>query len=145
MSELAGYFTPMLHVGEVERSIAFYRLLGFELIDEEGVPGCPLGWARMHCEGGAVMFLRAEFPFDVTREALLFYLYAPDLPALREHLVANGVTVTPITHPEYMPSGEMNLFDPDGYRIAVGHWSDVEHQEWLRRIEEKKQLREKSS
>jgi hypothetical protein len=40
----------MLHVASVERSIEFYKLLGFRLIDTEGCG--PLGWARMHCEIG---------------------------------------------------------------------------------------------
>ena len=35
MSIKAGYSTPMLHVGEVERSIRFYELLGFETIDTD--------------------------------------------------------------------------------------------------------------
>jgi hypothetical protein len=37
----------------------FYPLLGFELIDQMGESD-RLGWARMHCEDGALMFLRAE-------------------------------------------------------------------------------------
>jgi hypothetical protein len=74
----AGYFTPLLHVMDVRRSIRFYELLGFELIDLEGTPECP-GWARMHCEGGAVMFLLAEEPFDPTKHAVLTAMYTPDL------------------------------------------------------------------
>lgn len=146
----AGYFTPLLHVMDVRRSIRFYELLGFELIDLEGPPECP-GWARMHCEGGAVMFLLAEEPFDPTnsnsgfasanpetRHALLTAMYTPDLPALREHLLANGIAAPPITRPEYMPSGSMSLRDPDGYIVDIHHWSDTEHQAWLKNIEAKK-------
>jgi len=32
MNARAGWCTPMLHVADVERSIRFYRLLGFELV-----------------------------------------------------------------------------------------------------------------
>jgi hypothetical protein len=133
----AGYSTPLLHVMEVRRSIRFYELLGFELIDLEGDPACP-GWARMHCEGGAVMFLLAEEPFDPTKHALLLAMYAPDLPALREHLLANGIDAPAITHPGYMRSGSLSLRDPDGYIIDIHHWSDAEHQAWLKNLEEKK-------
>ncbi|HEY6267898.1 MAG TPA: VOC family protein [Candidatus Acidoferrum sp.] len=133
----AGYFTPLLHVMDVRRSIRFYELLGFELIDLEGTPECP-GWARMHCEGGAVMFLLAEEPFDPTKHAVLTAMYTPDLPALREHLLAHGIVAPPITRPRYMPSGSMSLRDPDGYIIDIHHWSDAEHQAWLKNIEEKK-------
>src|SRR2546430_7788675 len=95
----AGYFTPLLHVMDVRRSIRFYELLGFELIDTEGPPECPC-WARMHCEGGAVMFLLAEEPFDPTKHAVLTAMYTPDLPALREHLLANGIAAPAITYPD---------------------------------------------
>jgi catechol 2,3-dioxygenase-like lactoylglutathione lyase family enzyme len=133
----AGYFTPLLHVMDVRRSIRFYQLLGFELIDLEGDPACP-GWARMHCEGGAVMFLLAEKPFDPDKHALLTAMYTPDLPAFREHLLANGIAAPPITYPGYMPSGSLSLRDPDGYIVDIHHWSDAEHQAWLKDVEEKK-------
>ena len=58
----AGWATPMFWVADIDRSIRFYELLGFEVIDTDRCE--PLGWARIHCEGGAVMFLRAEEPVD---------------------------------------------------------------------------------
>jgi len=127
----------MLIVADVDRSIAFYKLLGFELVDLEREPGCPPSWARMHCEGGAIMLLRATPPAGANRRSVLFYLYAEDLPALREHLIASGVRVPEIRYPEHMASGEVEFDDPDGYAIAIGHWSDVEHQAWLQRLDEK--------
>lgn len=128
----------MLHVADVSRSIIFYELLGFELIDTEGAPGC-LGWARLHCEGAAIMLFlaEAEHPPDPSH-CPPAYMYTPDLAGLRAHLLANGVTVSEITHPPYMRSGEFGVKDPDGYLIFVGHWGDAEHSAWLARIEEKK-------
>src|SRR5262244_3481334 len=67
------------------------------------------GWARMHCEGGAVMFLLAEHPANASAQAVPLVLYTPDLPALREHLLANGIDAPPINYPEYMPSGEITI------------------------------------
>ena len=32
----AGWFCPLLHVASIERSIEFYKLLGFEVIDTDG-------------------------------------------------------------------------------------------------------------
>jgi catechol 2,3-dioxygenase-like lactoylglutathione lyase family enzyme len=137
MPPKAGYSTPMLHVADVMRSIRFYKLLGFDLIDTEGPASCP-GWARMHCEGGAVMFLLAEEPVDASVQSVLLAMYTPDLPTLREHLLANGVSVPPITYPGYMPSGQITVTDPDGYIVGINHWSDVEHGAWLKAIEQKK-------
>jgi len=80
----AGYYTPLLHVNSIEESTRFYALLGFETIDQMGERG-RLGWARMHCEGGALMFLRAEEPhFPKKKFEVLFAMYTPDLPAFGE-------------------------------------------------------------
>ena len=132
MTVKATYSTPMLHVADIERSIRFYELLGFATIDTDRCQ--PLGWARMHCKGGAVMFLRAEHPIDPSAQALMLYMYTPDLAGLREHLLGNGVQVPPIRHPEYMPSGEIGITDPDGFLIIVAHWGKSEHEAWEKRI-----------
>lgn len=130
--EKAGYFTPLLHVRQVETSIRFYELLGFETVDTDRC--VPIGWARLHCDGGAVMFLRAEDEVKTAELPAMFYMYTPNLPELRDALIRANVAVSAITYPGYMPSGEMNLKDPDGYRIGIGHWSQKEHTAWLERI-----------
>jgi catechol 2,3-dioxygenase-like lactoylglutathione lyase family enzyme len=135
MSAKVGYSTPVLHVAEIERSIRFYELLGFATVDTDGCK--PLGWARLHCEGGAVMFLRAEEPVDASTQAVMLYMYTPDLVNLCEHLGANGVSVSPIRCPEYMPSGEVALSDPDGYAIQVAHWGKAEQGAWEKRVARK--------
>jgi len=129
MSAKAGYSTPMLHVAEIERSIRFYELLGYKTIDTDGCK--PLGWARLHCEdGSAVMFLRAEHAINASAQAFMIYLYTPNLSELREHLAAHGVSASPIKHPPYMPSGQINLTDPDGYLIEIAHWGKAEQEAW---------------
>ena len=130
MPPRAAYSTPMLHVADLPRSIAFYEKLGFELVDFEGERATPY-WARMHVEGGAIMFLAAEE--GETIHPIMLYLYTPDLPALREHLVASGLNVPDIKRPPYMPSGELALRDPDGNYVLVGHWSKAEDDDWHRR------------
>ena len=135
MSAKVGYSTPMLHVAEIERSIRFYELLGFVTVDTDRCK--PLGWARMHCDGGAVMFLRAEEPLDPVRVTTMLYMYTPDLVALREQLLAAGIKVPPIKYPGYMPSGEIQMPDPDGYPVLVAHWGKAEQNAWEARIGEK--------
>jgi catechol 2,3-dioxygenase-like lactoylglutathione lyase family enzyme len=132
MGTKAGYCTPMLHVKSIEASILFYERLGFKVIDTDRCT--PIGWARLHCEGGALMFLRAEHEVDPRTQGVLFYMYTPDLAGLRTELVAQGVEVSPITRPEYMPSGEVSLRDPDGYCVLIGHWGEADHSAWLKRI-----------
>jgi predicted enzyme related to lactoylglutathione lyase len=132
MSAKAGHSTPLLHVQEIERSIRFYELLGFATVDTDRAR--PLGWARLHCEGGAVMLLRAEEPLNPSAQGVLLYMYTPDLISLREHLLAEGVKVPAIRYPEYMRSGEIHIKDPDGYNILVGNWGKAEHEAWEKRI-----------
>jgi catechol-2,3-dioxygenase len=129
MAPKAGYYTPLLHVKSIEESMRFYALLGFESIDQMGEHG-RLGWARMHCEGGSVMFLRAEESHPERKCEMLFAMYTPDLPTFRDHLLASGIEAPPITYPEYMPSGTVEITDPDGNIIGIHHWSDKEHERW---------------
>jgi hypothetical protein len=51
---------------------------------------------------------------------VLFYLYSPNVVTLREHLRAEGVHVSSITYPDYMPKGEVRVEDPDGYTLLIG-------------------------
>jgi len=131
--------TPMLHVAAIEQSIAFYEKLGFRLIDDDGCK--PIGWARMHCASGDIMFLHGEHDVEAAKQGFIFYLYTPDLPALREELSAVGITVPEIKRPPYMPSGTVNLNDPDGYKIEIGHWGEAEQKQWEKHLEERLERR----
>ncbi len=128
----AGWVTPLLHVADVERSIAFYTLLGFEVVDTDRCE--PIGWARLHVKGGAIMLNRADEPVDPAVQAVLLYLYTPDLIALRDHVRQAGIPTPPIRHPDYMQSGELHLRDPDGYTVLIGHWGEAEDSAWRKRI-----------
>jgi hypothetical protein len=130
----AGYVTSMIHVADMALSLRFYSLLGFDVIDTQGEPP---GWARLHCEGGAIMLLAAEEPLEPGHGVLL-YMYTPDLPSLRGHLLANGLAPSPVRRPDYMKSGEIRVEDPDGNVVLVGHWGKLEHAEWERHLAERK-------
>ncbi len=139
----AGFSTPLVHVADVERSIRSFERLGFELVDFASEGG-HTGWARMHCEGGAIMLLASDEPLRPREQSIQFYLYSPDLPTLREQLLASGVEVSQIRRPNYMPSGEVQLHDPDGYALFVGHWGEAEHEPWERQAREKLKRRAES-
>jgi catechol 2,3-dioxygenase-like lactoylglutathione lyase family enzyme len=127
--------TPMLHVASIERSITFYEALGFRLIDDDGCK--PIGWARMHCASGDIMFLVAETEIDARKQGFLFYMYTPDLNGLRAELLKKSLAVSAIKHPHYMPSGTVNLDDPDGYHIEIGHWGEMEQANWEKHLKER--------
>ena len=111
---------PMAHAADVQRSVDFYRLLGMEVRGSLRTPAGELQWVHLHCGQADLMFARASEPVIASQQAVLFYLYSPDLIALREHLLAKSVKVSPLTYPEYMPKGEIRVEDPDGYCLLIG-------------------------
>jgi catechol 2,3-dioxygenase-like lactoylglutathione lyase family enzyme len=133
--------TPFVHVADVERSLAFYALLGMaagtRYRDDRGVTV----WSDAQTSSGdgsaRIMLSLASGPVDPTQQAVLFYLYAPDVRALRAHLLASGLhdggrycgqagpnggrsVVFEVQHPHYMPAGEIRVSDPDGYVLLIG-------------------------
>lgn len=116
---------PMVHVRDVDRSVAFYRLLGFEVgnrVPREG----PAGWVWLFApkapdwkRGPNLMLTKSDRPIDASAQDVLFYFYATDLPALRQLLLDAGEKAGPIVHPEYLPAGEFRIADPDGYTLMI--------------------------
>lgn len=125
---------PFVHVADVERSLAFYAQLGLAVASRHAVDGRTV-WGSMKHGQAHVMFALADGPVDDLVQGVLFYLYSPDVRALRAHLVACGLcelaalpppgvsaraSVFAIRHPFYMPAGELRVHDPDGYCLLVG-------------------------
>ena len=111
---------PMAQAVNVQRSVDFYQLLGMEMRGSLKTSSGELQWAHVACEQANLMFARAREPVVASQQAVLFYLYSPNLIALREYLISAGVRVSPITYPEYMPKGEVCVEDPDGYTLLIG-------------------------
>jgi predicted enzyme related to lactoylglutathione lyase len=105
---------PFVHVTDVERSIAFYELLGFDLKDTYEHDG-QLDWAALESRDAQLMLARASAPIERDKQAVLSYLYADDLAALREQLVAAGVPVGEIRDGPRRPGRLV----PDGRRDRV--------------------------
>lgn len=120
MSKRVINLVPMAHVADVQRSVSFYELFGLKMRNNLKAADGAWHWAYVECEQAEIMFARASGPIVSGDQAVLFYLYSPDLVALREHLLAEGVVVSGITYPNYMPKGEMRAEDPDGYVLLIG-------------------------
>jgi catechol 2,3-dioxygenase-like lactoylglutathione lyase family enzyme len=129
---------PMAHVADVEDSIGFYTShLGFSVRNRLEHGGRTF-WAWLDSGSASLMLSAASAPVDPEQQAVLFYLYADDVAGLREKLLAEGLAegeaykggnppgsggrrlVYRITHPHYMPKGELRIADPDGYVLLVG-------------------------
>jgi SnoaL-like domain len=111
--------TPFVRVADVGRSAGFYRLLGFEVCDTF-VPGVRIEWAFLEASSEArIMLARDSRPVDARAQGVLFYLYVPDLAALRDHLLGHGVAAGPIEDGSPGPRREMRVTDPDGYVLMI--------------------------
>lgn len=111
---------PMARVADVERSIAFYELLGFSVKGRHHSPDGTTVWAGLE-SGRAMLYLsRATDAGERAAQRVLFYCYSHDLVSLRERLLADGRAVSAISHPFYMEKGECRLEDPDGYVLLIG-------------------------
>ena len=146
---------PFVYVADIEATLRFYALLGFEmrsiLRDQDG--RASWAWAETKRGGSRgvvaqLMFSRTWRPIVPGNQDMFFYMYTLDLHALRRHLLAHGVrdgggptdwetpegaaratsTLFAIQHPPYMPAGEFRLHDPDGYCILVGQLDEPIHE-----------------
>lgn len=118
---------PMVFVADVERSIEFYRHLGFEVGNTFAPQGATKPtWAWVH-SGEAelmhaqLMFAQASEPIVPDQQAVLFYVYTDDVEASRASLIEAGLSPGDITMPFYSPQGEFRLIDPDGYVLMITH------------------------
>ena len=113
---------PMAFVRSVPLSIEFYGRLGFEVGNThtpEG--GAEPVWAWLRSGDAHLMLARASHPVDPENQAVLFYLYSPDVAAFRTKLIEAGVEAGPIQTPFYAPRGEFRVTDPDGYALMISH------------------------
>jgi hypothetical protein len=74
----------------VARSIAFYQRFGFVVTSIYKYRETPV-WAALQSGGAELMVTRDGDSIDPAGQGILFYLYSPDLAALRAQLLANGV------------------------------------------------------
>lgn len=109
---------PFVRVVDVERSVAFYEHLGFEVQDVARYKD-RLSWASLKSHAAEIMFEGTHGPPDPDHQRVLFYLYSQDLAALRTHLLNVGIDAGPIEDGSPGPREEMRLSDPDGYILLI--------------------------
>ncbi|HXR98863.1 MAG TPA: VOC family protein [Terriglobales bacterium] len=122
----------MIRVADVMASAAFYRHLGFDIGNAEPRECPPYHWAWLYQphapnwkSSANLMLVSGDVPGTVASRArtVLFYLYVRDMQSLREELLAGGFKPGEIAHPEYLPAGEFQIEDPDGYTLMIAQSS----------------------
>jgi predicted enzyme related to lactoylglutathione lyase len=113
---------PLAHVLDLGRSIAFYERLGFELASTHTPDGgAEPVWAWLRSNDAHVMLGRASDAVIPDQQAVLFYLYVPEVVSFRQRLVDAGIGAGEIGYPFYCRRGEFRVTDPDGYVVMVAH------------------------
>jgi predicted enzyme related to lactoylglutathione lyase len=144
----------MAHVVNVDKSVEFYSLLGFACDSRFSDERESTYYAALSSGFAELMLTRASGTIDHSQQAVLFYMYAPDVKALREHLLSKGLVdggtppgnrtptstdpmpsgpaVFDVTYPFYMTDGEIRVHDPDGYVVLIGQF-DRKHKSTVSR------------
>jgi catechol 2,3-dioxygenase-like lactoylglutathione lyase family enzyme len=140
---------PFAYVADVERSIAFYELLGFLARRIERGAGGRVEWVWLESPetgpGGpaALMLGLSSLPIATVAQGIFFCMHCADARAMRSHLLAHGLrdggvrtgspgadrepsAVFTMVYPAYMPGGEFHVHDPDGYTILIGQPAPAE-------------------
>ena len=115
---------PFVHVADVERSVAFYALLGLEVESTHHHEG-RLDWAALSGGDARIMLARAGERVRASEQAVLFYLFTADLESLQRHLRTHGHRAGPIRDGSPGPRAEMRVTDPDGYVLMVAQRTDA--------------------
>lgn len=113
--------TPLFIVADLQRSLDFYAKLGFVEPAAWGEPPC---FAMMNRDELDIMFSLAEEPSQVRPNGATgvwdMYLKVEDIDAELSMLMELGVTIDkPIRATEY-DMRELEVVDPDGYRVCLG-------------------------
>lgn len=128
---------PYVHVADVEASLAFYAKLGFTPVNAMKDDDGKMFWVLARSAAAEIMLAQASGPIGAEQQAVLLYMYSPDLSTLRVALLESGLRdagiyrgvrtpddttqmVHAIAHPAHMKNGELRVIDPDGYVILIG-------------------------
>lgn len=112
----------MVFVTDVEGSIRFYELLGFEVRNTFAAENATKPtWAWLESDGANLMLGAADEEIVADQQRMLFYLYTDDVAAARASLAEAGLNPGPITTPFYAPRGEFQVVDPDGFVLMITH------------------------
>ncbi len=111
----------MAHVADLERSLEFYKKLGF-VVAKTVVNDDVVHWACLELDGvPQLMLARSGRSMNPGAQDVLFYLYAHNVAEYREVLKAQGIAVSEMKYPFYSPRGEFRVSDPDGWDLFIAH------------------------
>ena len=110
---------PFVHVSDLMTSLAFYEQLGFHVTARHPATTPQPTWVSLEAGRASLMLQQGDQPILARAQGVLFYLFARDLWALRDRLIAAGVNAGEIRDGRPGPDAEMRVEDPDGYVLMI--------------------------
>jgi catechol 2,3-dioxygenase-like lactoylglutathione lyase family enzyme len=115
----AAALVPILPSSDLERSLAYYRYLGFDLV-ERGADYARLSW------GDAELHLYPHPANDPPTNTVGCYLRVADPAALRAAWTDDGVNCVDTAIPSCYGPTAFAVVDPDGNTLRIGPQDDSE-------------------
>ncbi len=121
---------PSLRVRDLDRSVAFYRALGYREFGRSDVGGgLILSWLSLEGDGAAVSLeLSADPSFPSPEIGTGFSHLAiriDDLAGFARDVAAQGIAIGEIEYPAGADGPKtVFIFDPDGYRLELVEWPE---------------------
>jgi len=114
------------YVRDIDRSRAFYELLGFGPHSSGAGPAS--GWLYLQQDDHFVLLATTQPPLDIPALPLLFYFFVADLDALVAVIRAAGTQADHLGFPPHARGGEVRVLDPDGNTVLLGQAGRLESQ-----------------
>jgi catechol 2,3-dioxygenase-like lactoylglutathione lyase family enzyme len=114
------------YVRDIDRSRAFYELLGFGPLRSGAGPAS--GWLYLQQGSHFVLLATTRPPLDIPALPLLFYFFVADLDAQVAAVRAAGTQADHLGYPPHALGGEVRVLDPDGNTVLLGQAERLESQ-----------------
>jgi catechol 2,3-dioxygenase-like lactoylglutathione lyase family enzyme len=114
------------YVRDIDRSRAFYELLGFGPHSSGAGPAS--GWLYLQQGKHFVLLATTRPPLDIPALPLLFYFFVADLDAQVAAIRAAGTQADHLGYPPHALGGEVRVLDPDGNTVLLGQAERLESQ-----------------
>ncbi|MGH9456951.1 MAG: VOC family protein [Thermoanaerobaculia bacterium] len=109
---------PMIHVPSVEETAAWYRSIGFDVVDT-GSDGADMVWAMLTYGESAIMLSAGGERSDRPRREMDLYLYTDDVDAEFEKL-RERVEIVEGLHDTFYGTREFIIRDLNRFWITFG-------------------------
>lgn len=112
---------PVLQVGDVAASEAFYETLGFA---SHGTWGDPPAFCIVQRGDVTIALDGSRDGGRSVNQWWAAYIYVDDVEALRAEFLSRDIAATEIHRPTHYGCIDFDVVDPDGHRIAFGQSLD---------------------